>query len=115
MSTFISKKKVAVVGDEAFVKGFRLGGARAGYVVEQTNEYLLHEKVKEVMGRIYEDPSIGVVIIQDNLRKAVESLRKASMYPLIIYVPNARTAGEMDVKAYYASLIRSYLGISLEV
>ncbi len=115
MSSFISKKKIAVIGDEAFVTGFRLGGARAGYVIEYVNEYMLHEKVKEVMGRIYEDPSIGVVIVQDNLRKTVESFRRASMYPLIVYVPSGRSAGEMDVKEYYASLIRSYLGISLEV
>ena len=115
MSSLISKKKIAVIGDESFVRGFKLGGATVGYVVDDLKNYVLRDKVRKIMSQIYEDRSVGVVIVQDKLKDAVEGFRRASMYPLIIYLPSARTAGKMDVREYYASLIRSYLGISLEV
>jgi len=115
MSSPVSKGKIAVVGDEVFVTGFRLGGAKVSYIVENLGNGGNAEKVKQVMTSIYERGDVGVVIVQDRLKNVVESLKRTTMYPLIIYMPSGRTAHEMDVKEYYSSLIRTYLGISLEV
>ncbi|MCD6323507.1 MAG: V-type ATP synthase subunit F [Desulfurococcales archaeon] len=116
MSHLPAKKELAVIGDELFVTGFRLAGVSHTYVVDLTKtEVLLREELRDFLSKAFEDSDVGVVIIQDELRRFAEAFQQTSERPLIVYLPSGRKVGEMNVREYYASLVRSYLGISLEV
>ncbi len=112
----ISKGSIAVVGDEPFVLGFRIAGARKYFVVDvSAPEDVLKNELARIFNSIYNDPEINLVIVHDSLRSIVDKIRKALTHPLVIYVPDIKTASEMNIKEYYSSLIRRYLGISLEL
>ncbi len=117
MSFLPSKKKVAVIGDELFVNGFRLAGVSKTYIINTKKDEgkSLKEKIGKLISELFEDSSYGIIIVQDWLREYVESFRRTSPYPLILYLPSAREVNKMNVKEYYNRLVRAYLGISLEV
>jgi len=117
MTYSLSEKDIAVIGDENFVKGFKLGGATIAFTIntkEQTNE-TIKAKVREVVGKVFENYKVGIVIIEENLKKYVEGFRKTSSQPLIIYLPGGLRLDKSKIKEYYNSLIRVYLGLSIEV
>jgi len=114
-SRFI-KGDIAVIGDETFVLGFRIAGATKYFVIDTSApEEILRKELAKIFNIIYNDPSISLVIIHDMLKNVVERIRRAITYPLFIYVPDIKTAPKADVKEYYLSLIKHYLGISLEL
>ncbi len=116
MSYLPSKRKVAVIGDELFVQGFLTSGISAGYSIDLSrSEDHVKEEVRKTIAKAFEDKRVGVVIVQSSLKKFVQDFRETSIHPLIVFIPSGREAGEMNVKEHYASLIRTYLGISLEV
>ncbi|RLG76668.1 MAG: hypothetical protein DRO14_03610 [Thermoprotei archaeon] len=112
----VSKGTIAVVGDETFVLGFRVAGAKKYFVVDvSAPEGVLKNELAQIFNSIYNDPDINLVIVHDALKSIVDKIRRALTHPLVIYVPDIKTASKMDVKEYYSSLIRRYLGISLEL
>jgi V/A-type H+-transporting ATPase subunit F len=116
MNALVPKKEVAVIGDEPFVTGFRLAGVKKWYIIDITaNEETLRNKLRDIFSRIYEDYKVGVVIVHDSLKNIVEKIRKTVTYPVIIYIPSLSTAGKINIKEYYSSILRAYLGISVEV
>jgi len=118
MSYSISKKEIAVLGDEMFVKGFKLGGALVTITLSPkkgTNNRNLSNKVRSAISKLFENPDIGIVIVQEELKKYVEQFRNVSNQPIIVYLPSGRSADKSKIKEHYNYLIRSYLGISLEV
>ncbi len=114
MSGFIRKGKIVVIGDEPFVKGFMMAGARKGLVVDTTAPERIAKEVKSFVMRAMSVYGASVFVVHDSLRPILERLELGSS-PLIIYLPDLRTVGKMDVRKYYSELIRKYLGISLEV
>ncbi len=116
MSSFIRKGSVVAVGDEEFINLMRLAGIRRTYVINtRVSEPELREVLGKVFSEIYQDYTISIVVIHDALRHVAEKVRKAVSYPLIVYVPCLRTVSKFDIKEYYSSMLRSYLGIAVEV
>ncbi|MCD6083904.1 MAG: hypothetical protein J7J20_00005, partial [Desulfurococcales archaeon] len=115
-SSRVSRGSIAVVGDELFVLGFRIAGARKYFIVDvSAPEDLLRNELARIFNSIYNDPEVNLVIVHDSLKNIVDKIRKALTHPLVIYVPDIKTASKMDIKEFYSSLIRRYLGISLEL
>ncbi len=117
MTYSLSEKDIAVIGDENFVKGIKLGGANLAFIINtkgQTDE-AMRAKVRELVGKVFENYKVGIVIIEENLKKYVESFRKSSTQPLIIYLPGGLKLDKSKIKEFYNSLIRAYLGLSVEV
>ena len=112
----VSKGTIAVIGDETFVLGFRIAGAKKYFIVDvSAPEDVLKSELARIFNSIYNDPEINLVIVHDALRSIADKIRRALTHPLVVYVPDIKTASKMDVKEYYSSLIRHYLGISLEL
>lgn len=114
MSGFIRKGEIVAVGDEPFVKGFMMAGARKGLVVDTTAPDKVAKEVKSFVMRAMSVYGASVFIVHESLRPVLEKLELGPS-PLIVYLPDLRTAGRMDVRKYYSELVRKYLGISLEV
>lgn len=68
------------------------------------------------MTKLYEDPSVGIIVIQYRLRDLIaDKLQKMGREPLIVFVPSSKEASKIDVRDYYLRMIKSYLGVSIEV
>jgi len=116
MTLSIAKKEIVVLGEEDFIAGFKLAGVRKSFVInanKPTDE--LREIVSKVLTSVYEDPSVGVVIIQYKLKEVAEKVLKATQHPLILFLPSGREVGKVDVKELYSRQIKSFLGVSMEV
>ncbi|MEM0025693.1 MAG: V-type ATP synthase subunit F [Zestosphaera sp.] len=117
MSRLPSKKDVVVVGDLSFINGFKLAGVRRFVEVSDAEDITeLKKRLGESLARLYEDPSVGVVIIQYRFRDLVaDKVQKVREEPLVVFVPSSKEVSKIDVREYYLRMIKSYLGISIEV
>ncbi len=110
----VSKGSICVVGDEYFTLGFALGGASERYVVSINAP---DDEVLRALNAVVDDLSkkgITLVIVQDKLKPYFERVRQ-SLSKVVVYVPDITSASKAEVKEYYSSLIRRYLGIALEL
>jgi len=117
MTYSLNEKSIAVIGDEGFVRGFKLGGATAAFTIDtkgRTDE-AVKNIVKETISKILENSDVGVLIVEESLRKYVEELQRGLTTPLIIYLPGGIKLDKSKIKEYYNSLIKAYLGLSIEV
>ncbi len=116
MTLSLVKKEIAVLGDDDFIVGFKLAGVKKTFVIN-TNKPIdeLREVVNKVLMRIYEDPSVGIVIIQYKLKEVTEALLKTAQHPFILFLPSSREVSKVDVKELYLRQIKSFLGVSMEV
>ncbi len=111
----VSKGSVCVVGDEYFTLGFALGGAGGRYVVSINAP---DEVVLEALNAVVDDLSkrgATLVIVQDKLKPHFERVRQRLSKGVVVYIPDITSASKAEVKEYYSSLIRRYLGIALEL
>lgn len=117
MSRLPSKKDVVVIGDLGFINGFKLAGIKRFVEVSESEDVAeLKKRLGESLTRLYEDPSVGVIVIQHKFRDLVaDKVQKAGREPLIVFVPSSKEASKIDVRDYYLRMIKSYLGISIEV
>ncbi len=111
----VSKGNVCVVGDEYFTLGFALGGAGERYIVSVNAP---KDEVLKTLNTVVNNLSkkgITLVIVQDKLKPYFEKVRQSLSKGIVVYVPDITSASKAEVKEYYSSLIRRYLGIALEL
>ncbi len=110
--THLIRGVIAVIGDELFTLGFNLAGA-VRYVIRRGFES--KELIDKIFKDIYES-NVSLVIAQDRLRGLINELgHPRRKPPLVIYVPDYLTYGRIKARDHYLSLIRRYLGISIEL
>jgi len=117
MTSLISEKVIAVIGDEDFTEGFKLGGVAVTFTINtrgQSDE-AIRTRIRGIVSKVFENHRIGIVIIEENLRRYVEAFQRVTARPLIIYLPRGLELEKSKIKEYYNSLIRAYLGLSIEV
>ncbi len=111
----VSKGSICVVGDEYFTLGFTLGGAGERYVVSvDAPEDVVLKALNTVVDDLSKKGAI-LVIVQDRLKQYFERARQSLGKTVVVYVPDITSASKAEVKEYYSSLIRRYLGIALEL
>lgn len=117
MSRLPSKKDVVVIGDLGFINGFKLAGIKRFIEVSESEDVAeLKKRLGESLTRLYEDSSVGIIVIQYKFRDLVaDKVQKVGKEPLIVFVPSSKEAPKIDVRDYYLRMIKSYLGISIEV
>ncbi len=117
MSRLPSKKDIVVIGDLGFINGFKLVGVKRFIEVSETEDIAeLKKRLGESLAKLYEDPSVGLVIIQYRFRDLVaDKVQKVGREPLVVFVPSSKEVSGIDVRDYYLRMIKSYLGISIEV
>ena len=104
----VRKGIVGVIGDEFFTLTFRLGGARKYYVVRGNAS-------KSEISKIIEDTrksNVTLLIVQESLK---DLFKDAEIPPhmLLIFIPDLRSRPKFNIKEFYISLIRKYLGVSI--
>lgn len=117
MSRLPSKKDIVVIGDLGFINGFKLAGVKRFIEVPPTEDVAeLKKKLGESLAKLHEDPTVGVVIIQYKLRDLIaDKVQKIGRELLIVFIPSSKEVSGIDVRDYYLRMIKSYLGISIEV
>ncbi|MEM0014691.1 MAG: V-type ATP synthase subunit F [Zestosphaera sp.] len=114
MSRFPSRKDVVVVGELSFLEGFKLAGVRRLVEVESSEN--VKQKLAEILAGLYGDPSVGVIVIQQRFRDLIiDKVERVSREQLVVFIPGLKEVPQIDVKDYYSRMVKSYLGVSVEV
>jgi len=117
MSRLLSKKDVVVIGDLSFINGFKLAGIKRFFEIPEGEDVSeLKKRLGELLTKLYEDPSVGLILVQYRFRDLIaDKLQKMGREPLLVFVPSSKEAPKIDVRDYYLRMIKSYLGVSIEV
>jgi V/A-type H+-transporting ATPase subunit F len=103
------KSSIAVIADPDTVTGFKLGGIKSGYPVENM------EEAETTLKKVFKgDFSIIITTekIGDELRKTIERLTKASALPMIIEVPDKTGPSERKTDPI-GELIKRVIGVEM--
>jgi V/A-type H+-transporting ATPase subunit F len=103
------KSSIAVIADPDTVTGFKLGGIRKGYPVEDMKEAetTLEEIFKQDFSIIITTEKIG-----DELRGTIDKLTGASALPMIIEIPDKTGPSERATDPM-RELIRRVIGVEM--
>ena len=103
------KSSIAVIADPDTVTGFKLGGIRSGYPVEDMNEakIRLEELFKQDFSIIITTEKIG-----DELRETIDKLTRTSTLPMIIEVPDKTGPSERATDPI-GELIKRVIGVEM--
>lgn len=116
MSAYIRRLQIAAVGDDLFTHSLALAGVGKVFTINtQASGDELKERLREILSKLHADGDVGLIIAQDSLKDFIEGLRSVIELPNVIYIPDVRTLNKFDIRGYYLQLLKSYLGISLEV
>ncbi len=100
---------IAVIADPDTVTGFRLGGIKEGYPVEDINE--AENTLKEVFKK-----DISIIIttekIGDSLRETIDKLTSSSALPMIIEIPDKTGPSERATDPM-RELIKRVIGVEM--
>ena len=103
------KSSIAVIADPDTVTGFKLGGIKSGYPVEDMNEAKtrLEELFKQDFSIIITTERIG-----DELRETIDKLTRTSTLPMIIEVPDKTGPSERATDPI-GELIKRVIGVEM--
>jgi V/A-type H+-transporting ATPase subunit F len=103
------KSSIAVIADPDTVTGFKLGGVKEGYPVENMKEAesALEELFKQDFSIIITTEKIG-----DELRETIDKLTGASALPMIIEIPDKTGPAERATDPM-RELIRRVIGVEM--
>ena len=100
---------IAVIADPDTVTGFKLGGVKEGYPVENIKE--AEDTLKEVFKK---DVSIIIITekIGDDIRETVDRLASSSALPMIIEIPDKTGPSERATDPM-RELIKRVIGVEM--
>ncbi len=103
------KSSIAVIADPDTVTGFKLGGIKEGYPVEDMTEAknTLEEIFKQDFSIIITTDKIG-----DELRETIDKLTGASALPMIIEIPD-KTGPTERATDPMRELIKRVIGVEM--
>ena len=109
---------IAIIGDEDLVNGLRLVGVSRYFIIKGNHN--TPEDVREALGKLIDDPNIGVVVILEDYVKYVEDLvtqirEGRGITPVIIEVPSKSGTKYRDIRQYYKAFIREFIGFDVEI
>ncbi|MEM0226981.1 MAG: V-type ATP synthase subunit F [Thermofilaceae archaeon] len=103
-----------VVGELSFLEGFKLAGVRRLVEVESLEN--VKQKLAEILVGLYRDPSVGVIVIQQRFRDLIiDKVERVGREQLVVFIPGLKEVPQIDVKDYYSRMVKSYLGVIVEV
>ncbi|WP_297980549.1 V-type ATP synthase subunit F [uncultured Methanobrevibacter sp.] len=100
---------VAIVGDIDTVTGFKLGGVKKGYIVNND------EEAKDALDELL-DSEISIIIITqkiaDNIREHINKRLGSDVLPMIIEIPDKSGSSEGGADQM-AALIKRVIGVEM--
>ncbi len=101
--------QIAVMADQDTVTGFRLGGVKKGYPVQN-----MEEADKTLRKLVKKDFSIIIITekIGDELRSTIDKFTKASALPMIIEIPD-KTGSIRRESDPMSELIKRVIGVEM--
>ncbi len=81
-----SDYKVAVIGDQLLVRGFKLAGVKEAHIAETTDD------AEQSLRNMFEKDGIGIIIVSENVIGRIKDRRLLykidnSLVPLVVEVP----------------------------
>ena len=109
---------IAIIGDEDLVSGMRLAGVSRYFAIEDSEN--AGEDVRKALTGLLNEPSVGIVAIQEEYLKNVEDLiarieQEKRTSPVIIGIPSKYGPEYKDVAKYYKEYIRKFIGFNVEI
>ena len=114
----VTQLTIAIIGDEDLVNAMRLSGV-SRYTVIKVDQNT-REETRQAFTALLKDPSIGIIVLQEDYVDHVQDLitkfkQSKKMTPIIIDVPSKFGTKHRDVKQYYKTYIKGYIGFDIEI
>jgi V/A-type H+-transporting ATPase subunit F len=101
--------KIAIIADEDTVTGFKLGGIKEGYAVENAEE--ASKTLEDLVAKDY-SVIITTEKIGDELRDKIDSLTSERALPMIIEIPDKTGSIERETDPL-RELIKRVIGVEM--
>ena len=103
------KYKIAVIGDEDTILGFRLAGVKAAYSIDGSQQCI------ELIKKLVKNGDVGIIFVSERLikdvRKEVDELLEDKTFPIVVEIPDK--FGMIEKEDVLDVLIRRAIGIKL--
>ena len=114
----IRKTGIVVVGDEDLVNGMRLAGISRYNIIEHGADTA--REVRQTLNELIADEDISVIVLQEDYAEQVSDLLTRvrlgeKMTPIIIEVPSKQGTKYGDVRGFYRSYARGFIGFDIEI
>jgi len=101
-------RKIAAIVDKRFSPLMRILGIDNVYEVDSP------ENITEILKKIYEDRSIGIVIVQQSFAKYI-AMEGGDIYPIFIAIPDSPEYLAVQPIEFYRSFVRRYIGYEIYI
>jgi len=101
-------RKIVAIVDKRFSPLMRILGIDNVYEIDSP------ENIAEIIKKIYEDRSIGIVIVQQSFAKYVVR-EGGDIYPIFIAIPDSSEYLGVQPIEFYRSLVRRYIGYEIYI
>jgi len=101
-------RRIAAIVDKRFSPLMRILGIDNVYEVDSP------ENIAEIVKKIYEDRSIGIVIVQQSFAKYV-AREGVDIYPIVVAIPDSSEYLGVQPIEFYRSLVRRYIGYEIYI
>jgi len=114
----IRQMGIVVIGDEDLVNGMRLAGISRYNLIEHGADVI--KEVRQALSNLIVDPDISVIVLQEDYAEHVGDLLAEirggkGMTPVIVEVPSKRGTRYGNVKEFYKSYARGFIGFDIEI
>jgi vacuolar-type H+-ATPase subunit F/Vma7 len=115
-----SDSKIAVIGDENLVNGFKLAGVDYCFIIDAADNAAVGDAVNKNLKSLIEDNTVSIIVIlEDYARHARELLTQIReskrISPVIIELPSISQFDPEQVKKYYKELAGKFIGRELYI
>jgi len=101
-------RKIVAIVDKRFSPLMKILGIDNVYEIDSP------ENIAEIIKKIYEDRSIGIVIVQQSFAKYVVR-EEGDIYPIVIAIPDSPEYLSAQPIDFYRSLVRKYIGYEIYI
>jgi len=109
------KLSIIAIGEEEFIESMRVAGINDVIIVDETKD--VSRIAQEVLEKIsMERKHYGVVILSSSISKYVKPIIEKllpEIIPLVLEIPGPRDIGRFDIKEFYSSIARRFIGFTI--
>ncbi|MCX6013222.1 MAG: V-type ATP synthase subunit F [Chloroflexi bacterium] len=114
----INHLEIAAIGDKELITGLRLAGVNNYYI--KRDECNVRDEVRSFFNKSAASLKIGIIVIQEDYTEYITDLinkvrESKNATPVIIEVPSRSGTRYPDIKSYYKSYLKKFIGFDVEI